>query len=406
VRLPWFPLLLLSAGIFVAVTSEFLPIGLLPQLTDELGITEPQVGMLVTVFAAAVVVATAPLTHVTRHVPRKALLLALLGVFAIANLIVALAPVYAVLIVARIIGGAAHGVFWAVVTPYAARLVAPERLSSAVAVATSGGTVASIAGLPLGTLLGAAVGWRVSFAVITALVVVIALLIIAVVPAVEHRVADADADAGAAAPRRFAALNDPTFAPVMVLCATVVLVTLGHATFYTYIAAWVIDVAGFDAGAVAGVLLVFGAAGAVGIVVAGVVGDRYPRSLLPIMLAGVIAAVGALGVTSGSPTMVVILLIAWSAFLGGVPVIFQARLLRTASLALRDIGAAWITVAFNIGIGGGALLGGAVIATWSLAALPWVTVVFVAVGLALALRGSAGRRRRAADQISTASEAS
>ncbi len=380
-RLPWFPLLLLSAGIFVAVTSEFLPIGLLPQLTDELGITEPQVGMLVTVFAAAVVVATAPLTHLTRPVPRKTLLLVLLGVFAIANLLVALAPVYGVLIVARIIGGAAHGVFWAVVTPYAARLVTPDRLSSAVAIATSGGTVASIAGLPLGTLLGEAVGWRVSFAIITVLVVVIALLIVAVLPPVEHRVADSDA----APPQRFAALRDPTVAPVLLLCTTVVLVTLGHATFYTYIAAWVIEVAAFAPAAVAAVLLVFGAAGAVGIVVVGVLGDRYPRALLPIMLAGVIAAVAALGVASGSPPAVIALLVAWSAFLGGVPVIFQARLLQLASPALRDIGAAWITVAFNIGIGGGALLGGAVLEVWSLGALPVVASALLGAGLLLVL---------------------
>ncbi len=385
----------------MAVTSEFLPIGLLPQLRDELGITEPQVGMLVTVFAATVVVVTAPLTQATRRVPRKALLLALLTVFAVANLIAALAPGYAVLLGARVLGGAAHGVFWAVVTPYAARLVAPEKLARAVAVATSGGTVASIAGLPLGTLLGTAVGWRVSFAVIAALVVVIALLIVAVLPPVDHR---APSD-GAESRPRFAALRDATFWPIMVLCTTVVLVTLGHATFYTYIAAWIIDVAGFDATAVAGVLLLFGAAGAAGIVVAGALGDRYPRSLLPVMLIGVVGSVGALAVLYGSPVAVVVLLIGWSAFLGGVPVIFQSRLLQTASLDLRDIGAAWITVAFNIGIGGGALLGGVVIAGWSVAALPIVTVVLMIAALALGATASLLGARAPVRQISTDSEA-
>lgn len=377
VRLPWSSLLLLSAGIFVAVTSEFLPIGLLPQLTAELGITEAQVGLLITVFAASVVVATAPLTHLTRSVPRKSLLIALLAVFAVANLVAALAPSYAVLLAARIIGGAAHGVFWAVVTPYAARLVTPQRLASAVAIATGGATVASVAGLPLGTLLGAAVGWRVSFAVIAALVVVIAVLIVIVLPPVEHRVTDAPS------PARFAAVRDATFAPVMVLCATIVLVTLGHATFYTYIAAWVIDVAGFAVADVAGILLLFGAAGAVGLVVAGVLGDRFPRALLPVLLIGVTASVVGLATASDSALAVVVLLTLWSAFLGGVPVIAQARVLQTASLALRDIAAAWLTVAFNIGIGGGALLGGIVIGTWSVAALPLVTVGCLVLALGL-----------------------
>jgi len=390
VRLPWFPLSLLSAGIFIAVTSEFLPIGLLPQLTAELGITEPQVGMLITVFAATVVVATAPLTQVTQRVPRKRLLIVLLAVFAVANLLAALAPGYAALLVARVIGGAAHGVFWAVVTPYAARLVAPERLASAVAIATAGGTVESVAGLPLGTLLGAAVGWRVSFGVVAGLVVIIAALIIAVLPPVEHRVADAPAR------ERFAAVRDATFAPVMVLCTTVVLVTLGHATFYTYIAAWVIDVAGFGETDVAGVLLLFGAAGAIGVAVAGVLGDRYPRALLQVLLSGVIVSVAAVGFASGSPLLVVVLLTLWSAFLGGVPVIFQARLLQTASLALRDIAAAWITVSFNIGIGGGALLGGIVIGVWSVAALPVVTVVCLLASLALGSAVGALARRQEA----------
>lgn len=399
-RLPWSSLLLLSAGIFVAVTSEFLPIGLLPQLTAELGISEAQVGLLITVFAGTVVVATAPLTHATRAVPRKGLLVVLLAVFAVANLVAALAPSYEVLLTSRVIGGAAHGVFWAVVTPYAARLVPPERLASAVAIATSGATVATVAGVPLGTLLGSAVGWRASFAVIAGLVVVIAALIIAVLPPVEH-LADAR-DFAYVAGRRS---RDATLAPVLVLCATVVLVTLGHATFYTYIAAWVIEVAGFDAGAVAGILLLFGAAGALGVVMAGVLGDRLPRVLLPVLLVGVGLSVAGLAAAASAPLAVIVLIVLWSAFLGGVPVIFQARLLQTASPALRDIAAAWLTVAFNVGIGGGALLGGLVIGAWSLAALPLVTVscLLAALGLVAVVGVLA---RRAPRQISTESAAS
>ena len=127
-------------------------------------------------------------------------------------------------------------------------------------------------------------------------------------------------------------------------------------------------------------------------------GDRYPRALLPIMLAGVVAAVAGLaviglgaislgangpGAASADPVVVVVLIVAWSAFLGGVPVIFQARLLQLASPALRDIGAAWITVAFNVGIGGGALLGGVVLEVWSLAALPVVAGALLGAGLVL-----------------------
>jgi len=382
VRLPWFPLLTLSAAIFVAVTSEFLPIGLLPQMAAELEVTEAQVGMLVTVFAGTVVVATAPLVHVTRALPRKTLLLILLAGFAAANLMAALAPGYAVLLAARVLGGAAHGVFWAVVSPYSARLVPPERLASAVAIATSGATLASIGGLPLGTLLGVALGWRASFAIIAGVVVLIGVIVVVVLPPVSVPLPVAEA--------RQRAFRDPTFWPVVVLCLTVALVTLGHASYYTYIAPWVIDVASFAPETVAGVLLLFGAAGALGVAAAGVLGDRFPRSLLPIMLLGVVGAV--LGVAAiaavaaaPSPVLVVALLVAWSAFLGGVPIIFQARLLQTASEALRDIGSAWLTVAFNAGIGGGALVGGLVLDGPGLEALPLVTAACVLVALVVVL---------------------
>ena len=396
VRLPWFSLLLLSAGIFVAVTSEFLPIGLLPQLTDDLGITEAQVGMLITVFAASVVIATAPLTHLTRAVPRKTLLVALLAVFSVANLLAALAPGYAVLLVGRILGGAAHGVFWAVVTPYAARLVPPHRLASAVAVASAGATVATVAGVPLGTLLGSVVGWRASFAVIAGLVIAVAVLIAAVLPLVEHQAPIGLTDAAEPARALLRAVRDITIAPVIMLCVIVVLVTLGHATFYTYIAAWVIDVAGFGVAEVPAVLLVFGAAGTVGVVIVGVVGDRYPRALLPVLLSGVIVSVTGVGLLSQAPFAVIVLLVLWSAFLGGVPIIFQARLLQTASLAVRDIAAAWLVVAFNVGIGGGALFGGMVIEGWSVAALPVVTVSFLFAALVLlSTVGALARRQRA-----------
>ncbi|UYN83396.1 MAG: MFS transporter [Microcella sp.] len=388
-RLPWSSLLLLSAAIFVAVTSEFLPIGLLPQMANELGVTEAQIGMLVTVFAGTVVVATAPLVHVTRALPRKSLLLVLLAVFALANLLAAIAPGYAVLLVSRVLGGAAHGVFWAVVSPYAARLVAPERLASAVAIATSGATLASIAGVPLGTLLGVAVGWRSSFAVIAVVVVVIALAVAIVLPPVERR----SAPDPAAPVVRARAFRDATFWPVIVLCVTVALVTLGHATFYTYIAPWVIGVAGFAPASVAGVLLLFGAAGAVGVAAAGVLGDRFPRGLLPVLLVGVIVSVTAVSAFAAVPPAVIVFLVLWSAFLGGVPIIFQARLLRTASESLRDIGSAWLTVAFNVGIGGGALAGGLVLETWSLAALPLVTTACLVVALVMVLVSIPTRRR-------------
>ena len=114
-RFPLTALLLLAAAIFVAVTSEFVPVGLLSDLAAEFDVSKSQVGLLVTIFAGSVVLSAAPLTALTRKVPRKQLVIVVLIVFAIGNMLAALAPTFAVLIIARVIGGVAHGLFWSIV---------------------------------------------------------------------------------------------------------------------------------------------------------------------------------------------------------------------------------------------------------------------------------------------------
>src|SRR5262245_52948700 len=136
---PLFRLLVLTGAIFVSVSSEFLPTGLLPDMAAELGVSESQIGLLVTVFAATVVISTAPLTVVTRRYSRKWLMVALLGAFALANVICAIAPNYPILVGARVLGGLAHGLFWAVTGPYAALLVPRHQLARAISVTNAGG---------------------------------------------------------------------------------------------------------------------------------------------------------------------------------------------------------------------------------------------------------------------------
>src|SRR4051794_21438199 len=110
-RFPLFRLLVLTGAIFVSVTSEFLPTGLLPDMAAELGVSESQIGLLITVFAGTVVLSTAPLTVLTRRYSRKWLMVLLLGAFALTNVLCAVAPTYEVLLVARVLGGLAHGLF-------------------------------------------------------------------------------------------------------------------------------------------------------------------------------------------------------------------------------------------------------------------------------------------------------
>ena len=375
-RFPLFRMLVLAGAIFVSVTSEFLPTGLLPDMAAELGVSESQIGLLITVFAGTVVVSTAPLTVLTRNYSRKWLMVLLLGAFALTNLLCAIAPTYEVLVVARVLGGLAHGLFWAVTGPYASLLVPRHQLARAISVTNAGGTFAFILGVPLGTALGHALGWRLAFGVMAGVVVVFALLVVLFLPPVSHRVSLATAELAIPVHR------DRSIAAVAIVCVTVVLLITGHNTFYTYIAPWAIEVGGIAPDGVAGLLFAYGAAGAIGLVFGGIFGDRFPRASVAVALAGVVASVAALGAFGTSPPAVVAGMVAWSVFFGGLPALLHARVLHSASERIRDLAAASLTTAFNLAIGGGALLGGLLLDNYGLTVLPWSAVAIIAVALA------------------------
>ncbi len=387
-RLPYLPLLILSGAIFVSVTSEFLPTGLLPDMAADLNVSQSQIGLLVTAFAATVVLTTAPLAVVTRRFSRKWLMIVLLAVFAISNVLAGIAPTYELLIGARILGGLAHGLFWAVTGPYASHLVPPHLLARAIAVTTAGGTLAFIIGVPIGTALGHALGWRAAFLVMAGVVVFFTILVVLFLPPVKHI---EDLSTGEI---RLPARRDPTVLAVVAVCISVILIVLGHNLLYTYIAPWLIEIALFSPDSVPGLLLAYGIAGAVGLILAGIFGDKYPRTTFSAFLIGVITSVVVLALSASSPVVVMIAFVLWSASFGGLPSMLHARVLHVASRNIRDIAAAFLTTSFNFAIGGGALLGGILLDSFGLIVLPWGLVVCVVAALIFVLVTDARRVAR------------
>lgn len=382
---PFFRLLVLTGAIFASVSSEFLPTGLLPEMAAELGVSESRIGLLVTVFAGTVVLTTAPLTVLTRNYSRKWLMVVLLGVFALTNVLCAVAPSYEFLVGARIVGGLAHGLFWAVTGPYAARLVPRHQLARAISVTNAGGTLAFILGVPLATFLGHALGWRLAFGAMAAVVVVFLVFVIVYLPPVAHIVPLTTGEIAVPAHK------DRSLPAVLIVCVAVVLVITGHNTFYTYIAPWAIQVGGVDEAGVSGLLFVYGAAGAIGLALGGAFGDRFPRGSVNVALAGVALSVLALAVFGTSVVPVVIGMIVWSIFFGGVPALMHTRVLHSASERIRDLAAAWLTTAFNVAIGGGALLGGVLLDQFGIAVLPWIASAIIATALVFVLASDRAR---------------
>jgi len=392
---PWVGLLVLAGAIFVSVTSEFLPVGLLPDMAGELDVDKSRIGLLVTIFAGTVVVSTTPLAALTRNYSRKYLVVIVLLVVATGNVLAAIAPSYEILVGARVIGGLAHGLFWAVVGAYAAHLVPKHQIGRAVAITSGGGTAAFVLGVPLGTALGHALGWRLAFATIGVIVVVLAILVLRFLPAVDHRVTLKTGEI--ALPMR----KDRSIPGVAILCIIIVVVMTGHNLFYTYIAPWLTEVGGFPSSSTAILLFLFGGAGAVGLVLAGLVSDRFPLGGMTVATIVVAIAVLTMALVSQSQVVIVAALVVWGIAFGGLPAMLQTRMLHTASARLRDLAAAMFTTSFNFAIGFGALVGGLLLDAIGIVSLPFADVAIMAVGIVFMLvsnvwLGARSRRGRIA----------
>jgi predicted MFS family arabinose efflux permease len=386
---PWIGLLTLAGAIFISVTSEFLPTGLLPEMASDLDVSLSTAGFLVSVFAGTVVIATTPLAALTRRYSRKALVVVVLLVLALANVLAAIAPTYEVLVGARVLGGLAHGLFWAVVAAYAAHLVPKQQLGKAVAITAGGGSAAFVLGVPVGTALGHGLGWRVAFGIIAVVIALLALAVVKFLPAVNHHVVLKTGEIPL--PLR----KDRSMRGIVLLCVVIVILITGQNIYYTYIAPWLINAAGFDESSVPFLLFLYGGAGAVGLVLAGFASDRFPKRGFAIALLGVMATVLSLAIWSANSVVVTVAIVVWGTAFGGIPAMLQTRMLHTASFRTRDLAAALQTTAFNIGIGGGALVGGLLLDSRGIESLPVTLVLFVGVAFVLMVGTDALRAARA-----------
>lgn len=372
---PWWGMIALSVATFLSVTSEMMPTGLLPQMSGDLGVSPAAVGLLVTVFAFTVVVSSAPLTALTLRIPRKPFLLGVIAVLGLSNLLTALAPDYTLVVASRILGGIAHGLFWSTVPAYAARLVPSHLIARAVSVTIAGGTLAFVLGVPLGTALGTAIGWRWGFAAVAGAfavgVVAIGLLLPGVGRAIRP-VAQRAADG-----RRTV---DPSTLPVALVCLTTAIVMIGHYAIYTYIAPFLVERVGVAESLFSVVLFGYGIAGAVGLVLTSTVFSRRPQAGLVLALTGSALFVTVAALSAENVAIAVVAVMLWGVAFGMIPPLLQTRVLQVASTRIRDTAAAFYTTAFNIGIGGGALVGAWLLEIGGLDSLPPTQIALTVVG--------------------------
>jgi DHA1 family inner membrane transport protein len=403
-RFPYFSLITLAVAVFVSVTIEMSPTGLLPEMSVGLGVTESQIGLTVSVFALTVVVSSTPITYLTRRVPRHALVVIVLVILAASALLSAFAANYALLIVSRIVGGVAHGVFWSVVGAYTAYLVPKEKLGRAVAIVLGGGSLAFVLGVPLATALGAALGWRLTFGVLAALALVGAAFLYRFVPRVDHLAQNqlVSTPTGSIAILRDEAAEGPpprrdhSVTAVVFVCIISAVAIVGQYSFYTYVAPYFIQAVGISEAAVSPTLFVYGIAGAVSLVLVALWLGRRPRLSLILSLALLVVSVAVLGVAPRIVPLAIVALFAWGLAMGNLPPLLQTRMLHAAPARIRDTASAFYTTAFNIGIAGGAFVGSLVLSGLGVAALPPTLIVIILLAMVLVVVSDLWLRQRPA----------
>ncbi|UQS23752.1 MFS transporter [Amycolatopsis thermalba] len=367
-RLPLRSLLALTTAAFITVLTEALPAGVLPAMSADLRVGESAMGQAVTIYAIGTALAAIPLSAATAGWSRKRLLLAGVAGFAVANTVTAVSGVYALTMAGRFAAGVAAGVVWALLAGYARR-VAPEHLQGkAIAVVMAGIPLALSLGVPAGTFLGEAVGWRVTFGVMSVIAVVLIAWILAAVPDQPGQ-----RDGSRIPVRRAVAV--PGVASVLVV--TLVFV-LAHNVLYTYLATFLHGVR------VDAVLLVFGIASVLSIVIVGARIDRQLRELTIVATVLVAVAAAMLAVLSGSAVLVYLAAALWGLGWGGVPTLLQTAAGNAGGEAADTAQAALVTL-WNAAMAGGGVVGGILLDAFGPGVFPWTVLVLLVPVLVVVL---------------------
>ncbi|MET8546420.1 MFS transporter [Kitasatospora sp. NPDC004799] len=376
-------LIALAIGAFGIGTTEFVIMGLLPQIADDYGVSIPNAGLLVTGYALGVVIGAPLMTALGTRISRKTMLMLLMGLFVVGNLLSAFAPSFPVMLAGRIVTSLAHGAFFGIGSVVAADLVAPQKKAGAIATMFTGLTVANIVGVPLGTFIGQAVGWRATFAGVAVLGVVGLLGIAKLVPALPR-------PEGAHLRRELTAFRNPQ---VLLAMAMTVLGFGGVFAAITYIAPMMTDVAGYSEGAVTWLLVLFG----VGMFLGNLLGGRYAdRKLMPMLyttLGGLAVVLALFTLTAHNKILAAVTVVLVGALGFATVPPLQKRVLDQAHGA-PTLASAVNIGAFNLGNALAAWLGGAVIAAGLGYTAPnWVGAALAAAALLLAFWSAALERR-------------
>lgn len=367
----WLPVISLTLSTFIFNTSEFIPIGLLTSIADDFAITESKAGLLITIYAWVVALASLPLMMAFAKTENKKLMLSLVTLFTASHILSGFSNSYVMLMISRIGVACSHAVFWSIVTPLAVHVAPEGHRSTALSMIITGSSIAMIVGLPLGRAVGLMVGWRVTFLLIAILSAIVLCLLAAFLPKVPS-------DNNISLKTLPTLVSTPALLCIFVMTA---LTITGHFTAYSYIEPFLGQAAGFTNGEITMVLSAFGVIGIIVSVLFSKYYDRHQFAFLRVAVLGICICTLLLGISSGNSFIMVCTCLLWGLSINCFNISLQSCIIDYSPFGTA-IAMSIYSGIYNVGIGAGALVGGIVC---SHIGIPFVGYVGGAVSLISAM---------------------
>ena len=365
----WLPLIGMTISAFLVNTSEFMPIGLLTDISKDFNITAAQAGVMITAYSWTVTLLSLPLMLVACKIKPKKLLLGTLTVFAVCQVLSVISIGFPFLVASRIGVACAHSIFWSIASPFAVRVVSKDHQAKALSAIVTGTAFAMVLGMPLGRMIGLQIGWRMTFLCVGVISMIVIAYLLFVFPKIENS-------------ESFSVSQLPELlknSKLMIIYMITFLFATGYYTAYSYIEPFLQKVAGFPSNLVTITLMLFGIAGLLGSYLFSKFYEDHHFVFVQTVLFGFVGALAILYPASINMYTIILVCAVWGIAAMAFQVCFQAQIISCVSTAASSVAMAIFSAIFNLGIGSGTGLGGMVYTNISLKYVGFVGAVIVLI---------------------------